>query len=81
MTATKLGFFLPGRYIGENVRLALDMIEHLNKNDLPGLMFLIDSRKAFDQIEWSFILKVLKYFNFGPDFIKMDRYYLYRYVQ
>ena len=33
-------------------------------------MFLIDFRKAFDQIEWSFILKALKYFNFGLDFIK-----------
>ena len=62
--------FLPGRYIGENVRLALDMIDHLNKNDLPGLMFLIDFRKAFDKIEWSFILKTLTFFNFGPDLIK-----------
>ena len=33
-------------------------------------MFLIDFRKAFDKIEWSFILKALKYFDFGPDFIK-----------
>ena len=60
--------FLPGRYIGENVRLALDMIDY--KNDLPGLMFLIDFRKAFDKIEWSFILKTLNFFNFGPDLIK-----------
>jgi hypothetical protein len=62
--------FLPGRYIGENVRLALDMIDYLNKNDLPGLMFLIDFRKAFDKIEWSFILKTLNFFNFGPHLIK-----------
>ena len=62
--------FLPGRYIGENVRLALDMIDYLNKNNLPGFMFLIDFCKAFDKIEWSFIVKALGYFNFGPDIIK-----------
>ncbi len=62
--------FLPGRYIGENIRLALDMIDYLNKNNLPGLMFLIDFHKAFDKIEWSFILKALNFFNFGPDLIK-----------
>ena len=33
-------------------------------------MFLIDFRKAFDNIEWSFILKALKHFDFGPDFVK-----------
>ena len=62
--------FLPGRYIGENVRLALDMIDYLNNHNLPGLMFLIDFRKAFDKLEWSFILKALNFFSFGPDFIK-----------
>ena len=51
--------FLPGRYIGENIRLALDMIDYLNTNNLPGLMFLIDFRKA--KIECSFILKALEY--------------------
>ena len=61
--------FLPGRYIGENVWLALHMIDYLNNHNLPGLMFLIDFRKAFDKNEWSFILKALNFFSFGPDFI------------
>ena len=62
--------FLPVGYIGDNVRLALDIIDNLNKHNLPGLMFLIDFRKAFDKIEWSFILKALNFFSFGLDFIK-----------
>jgi hypothetical protein len=61
--------FLPGRYIGENIRLALDVIDNLNKNNLPGLMFMIDFQKAFDKLEWSFIFNTLNFFNFGPDLI------------
>ena len=62
--------FLKGRYIGENIRLALDVIEYVNDNDLSGMMFLIDFEKAFDKLEWSFIFKTLKQFNFGDDLIK-----------
>ena len=31
---------------------------------------LIDFEKAFDSISWKFLYRVLKYFGFGPDFIK-----------
>jgi hypothetical protein len=61
--------FLKGRYIGENIRLALDMIDYLSKNNLPGLMFLIDFEKAFDKLEWGFIFNAMKFFNFGDDVI------------
>jgi len=62
--------FLKGRFIGENIRLALDVIDYVNDNDLAGLMFLIDFEKAFDKIEWSFLFSSLKLFNFGDDLIK-----------
>lgn len=62
--------FLKGRFIGENIRLALDIIDYLNSNNLPGLMFMIDFEKAFDKLEWPFIIKALKYFNFGSDIVK-----------
>ena len=61
--------FLKGRYIGENIRLALDMIDYLSVNNLPSIMFLIDFEKAFDKLEWCFILKAMKLFNFGDDII------------
>ena len=62
--------FLKGHYIGENFRLALDVIEYINDNDLSGMMFLIGFEKAFDKLEWSFIFKTLKQFDFGDDLIK-----------
>lgn len=61
--------FLKGRYIGENIRLVLDIIDHLDANNMPGLMFMIDFEKAFDKLEWPFIFNALKFFNFGKDLI------------
>ena len=39
------------------------------KNKIPGYITLLDFQKAFDSIEWPFLIKSLKHFNFGPDFI------------
>ena len=61
--------FLPGRYIGENIRLVLDMIDFTNTTNLPGLMFLADFEKAFDKLEWSFLFQALEFFGFGDGFI------------
>ena len=68
--------FLKGRYIGENIRLVLDVIEYVKDNDLSGMMFPIDFEKAFDKLEWSFIFKTLKQFNFGDDLIKWVKVFL-----
>ena len=38
------------------------------KNELPGLLMLVDFQKAFDSVSWTFLNNVLKFFNFGKDF-------------
>ena len=40
---------------------------HLTKN-IPGLLVLIDFQKAFDTVEWKFLFRSLKSYNFGPTF-------------
>ena len=47
--------FVKGRYIGQNIRLLLDVLEETKKQDLPGILLLLDFRKAFDTLEWPFI--------------------------
>ena len=66
--------FLKRRYIGENIRQILDAIETYEKWKEPGLIVNVDFDKAFDSIEWSYIIsymfKLLKYLNFGSSFVK-----------
>ena len=60
--------FVANRYIGENTRIIYDIMFYTEKYNLPGLLLLIDFEKAFDSVAWSFINKVLDFFNFGPIF-------------
>ena len=62
--------FLKERYIEENTRLIYDLIQYCKEFNKVGLLLLIDFEKAFDSIEWSFIRKVFKRYNFGKDIIK-----------
>ena len=39
------------------------------KEQIPSLLLLVDFEKAFDSVEWSFIEKTLKYYNFGTSLI------------
>ena len=62
--------FLKGRYIGENIRLLYDTLVYTEKNNIPGMLLLVDFQKAFDSVSWSFLRKCLEYFQFGPDLIR-----------
>ena len=62
--------YVKSRYIGENIRLILDLIELTDTMKIPGRLAFIDFEKAFDSLEWEFIFKTLKYFNLGHDIIR-----------
>ena len=57
--------FIKGRYIGENIRLISDILDLTNKQQIPGILVALDFRKAFDSLEWPFIMATLNSFNFG----------------
>ena len=58
------------RYIGETARSIFDIIlRFTGKENLPGVMIFIDFEKAFDSLEWNYLLKCLEFFNFGPELI------------
>ena len=60
--------FMAGRFIGENTHLVYDIMHYLEKNELPGLLTLVDFQKAFESVSWTFLNNVLKFFNFGKEF-------------
>ena len=57
--------FIKGRYIGENIRLIEDVMEHTKLHNIPGILISLDFKKAFDSLEWGFIMNTLDVFNFG----------------
>ena len=59
--------FITGRFIGDNIRTLYDLFQYTEAENIPGLLLLIDFEKAFDSLSWSFIEKVLSFFNFGED--------------
>ena len=42
-------------------------MDYTNLQNLPGILTSLDFRKAFDSIEWPFLMRTLDYFNFGWD--------------
>lgn len=58
LISEKQTVFLKGRSIGENTRFIYDLIERANANNIPGLLVLLDFEKAFNSLEWNFIVTV-----------------------
>ena len=61
--------YIDGRYIGDSVRLMADVIFESELRRENGAIILIDQSKAYDRVEWTWLKKVLKQFNFGDRFI------------
>ena len=62
--------FIPGRFIGYNIRLVYDIMYYTEKNNIPGMILLLDFATAFDSLSWKFMHNVLEFFNFGPNNIQ-----------
>ena len=59
--------FLKGRFIGENTRLLYDVLFETEKRKMPGLLLLVDFKKAFDSLRWSYMHDVLRHYGFGDN--------------
>ncbi len=59
---------VPGRFSGEHIRLLQDIVSYSNSADIGAAIISLDQEKAFDRVERSFMLKVLRRMNFGPSF-------------
>jgi exonuclease III len=59
---------VPGRFSGESVRMLQDIVDHANFSNIGAAILSLDQEKAFDRVDWPFMLKVLERMNFGPTF-------------
>lgn len=65
--------FIRGRYIGENVRMILDLLKYTEDESIPGLIVQCDYYKAYDCVEWRYINCVMESVGFGHNFLRWMR--------
>lgn len=64
---------MSGRYIIDNIRLILDILDYSDLITDNSFILFLDFRKAFDSIEHQFMFKALDLFGFGEQFKKSIR--------
>lgn len=60
---------MTNRHISSNIRLVLDLLDYSHYIESEALLVFLDFYKAFDTVEHSFLVKALKIFGFGQNFI------------
>ena len=59
---------VPGRTIFSNVSLLRNILDHIELTGECAILVNLDQEKAFDRVDRSFLLDVLRSYGFGPDF-------------
>ncbi|KAL2252010.1 UNVERIFIED_CONTAM: hypothetical protein Sindi_2323300 [Sesamum indicum] len=63
--------FVPGRSIGDNIMLAQELFTGYNQTCLPPRCALkVNIRKAYDTVDWDFLIVVMEMFGFPSTFVK-----------
>lgn len=60
--------FMPGRHMYFNLRRLFHVL--FTEHEKEAVVISLDAQRAFDQVEWPYMLFTLKKFGFGPSFIK-----------
>lgn len=64
--------FMPKRYIRDNIRTIINIIEYYEKySDKPVALLFLDAQKAFDNVNWQFMREQLKVMEFGEGFLNI----------
>lgn len=58
------GCFVPGRETAEGALVAHEVLDSIKKNAIQSVIIKLDMMKAYDRVDWSFLLQVLLKFGF-----------------
>ena len=65
--------FIKGRYILDNVAVLHETLHSLHKSKCAAVIFKVDFEKAYDKINWDFMLSTLKMKGFPDKFIRWTK--------
>jgi hypothetical protein len=58
--------FIKKRSIHDNFMLVSQMVKELHRKKIPAMFIKLDISKAFDTVNWSYMLDILSHLGFGP---------------
>ena len=61
---------VPGRSISSNLVMLRDMLDYIDRTDEPGILISLDQEKAFDRVDRSFLMNLLRHLGFGASFCR-----------
>ncbi|KAJ9555268.1 hypothetical protein OSB04_009882 [Centaurea solstitialis] len=61
--------FIKGRYILDGILVANEVVDFVKKKKNAGFIFKVDFEKAYDSVEWFFLLDCLKKMGFGAKWV------------
>jgi hypothetical protein len=56
--------FIPGRYILEGVIILHEIVHELRVKKMKGIVLKLDFQKAYDKVQWDFMMDVMRKKNF-----------------
>ncbi len=65
--------FIKNRSSFDNIRRLMNIIYSAKQMDSPVIALSLDAEKAFDRVEWPYLIAILHKMNFGPKCIDMIR--------
>ena len=65
-----------GRTISSNLFLIRDLLEYVEREEIPLALLSLDQEKAFDRVDWGFLRRTLETFNFGPTFLRWITFFI-----
>lgn len=65
--------FIPNRFSFFNVRRVMNIMYHKFDKSSKYAIICLDAEKAFDQVEWEYVFKVLERFGLGDSFVSWVR--------
>lgn len=63
-------FFTKSRHSYNKMRRLLNIIQLSEQKAIDGLVISVDVEKAFDCVEWSYLLSTLQQFDLGGGFVR-----------
>lgn len=60
--------FISGRYMKDDICRLRNVINKVQKDQIPAVLVYLDAEKAFERFEWGYIKAVIKHFEI-PSFV------------